>query len=157
MVSEGPTHRYAALGNVLITLYWGTPQVAALRERKPWVEKTLGRYEGMGLLVVIDSAVDGKLPGADFRRESKAQAAAYGDRVRVSASAIEGDTLKFSLIRTFMRGLAIVVKPAFPVKFFSNVTDASVFAAHCVQIDRGPSAAALADAVKTIRPNLAPT
>lgn len=152
VISEGPTHRFGALGNVLVTLYWGAPPAEALRDRVPWVKRALSRYEGLGLLVVIDGRADGILPGAAFRDESKRQAAEYGDRFRVSASAIEGEGLKFALVRTFLRGLAVVVKARFPVRFFDDVPSACAFTAECVAADEGPDAAMLQGAVEAIRP-----
>ena len=45
IVSRGDTHCYVGVGNVLITLYWGTPTVQALRDRLPWVRATLATHE----------------------------------------------------------------------------------------------------------------
>lgn len=152
IVSRGDTHCFVGVGNVLITLYWGTPSAQALRDRLPWVRATLAKFDAAGLLVVVDARADGLLPDAAFRAESKAQAAEFGDRIYVSASAIEGDDIKHSLVRTFLRGLTVVANVGFPVRFFASVPEAAELVAELSQEPGSPSADALIAAVESVRP-----
>jgi len=156
IVSRGDTHCYVGVGNVLITLYWGTPTAQALRDRLPWVRATLAKFDAAGLLVVVDARADGLLPDAAFRAESKAQSNEYGDRICVSASAIEGDDLKHSLVRTFLRGLTVVANVGFPVRFFATVPEAAELVAELSEEPGSPSAEQLIAAVESIRPVLTP-
>ena len=161
LVSEGPTHRFAAVRNVLVTLYWAAPTSEALMEREPWVREAHEKYEGFGLLVVVDARASGVLPDGDFRAASKRQALLYGDKMLVSASAIEGDGLTFKLLRTFLRALALVVNPKFPVRSFATVQEAAAFAVEACAEHEGPSVSELLQVVSSIRPvtlpNAAPT
>lgn len=152
IVSQGDVHRYIGVGNVLITLYWGTPTAQALRDRLPWVRASLAKYKGVGLLVVVDPRADGILPDGAFREESKGQAAEFGDRIYVSASAIEGDGLKHSLVRTFLRGLAVVANVGFPVRFCATLSEAASFAAQLCEEPNSPSAEELVAATEATRP-----
>ncbi|MFK7988345.1 MAG: hypothetical protein AB8I08_20155 [Sandaracinaceae bacterium] len=53
IVSEGPTHCFAGVGNVLVSVYWGAPGVGPLHERIPWIERTIATHGTFGLLVVV--------------------------------------------------------------------------------------------------------
>ncbi|MEM9072402.1 MAG: hypothetical protein AAGE52_28105 [Myxococcota bacterium] len=153
IVSQGDSHCFVGVGNVLITLYWGTPTAQALRDRLPWVRATLAKYQGVGLLVVVDSRAAGTLPDGSFREESRTQAAEFGDRVYVSASAIEGDSLMHSLVRTFLRGLAVVSNVGFPVRFFANLSEAAGLVAELSEEPSSPSAGELVAALEAARPS----
>jgi len=152
LVSEGPTHRFAAIRNVLVTLYWAAPSSGALMEREPWVREAYEKYEGFGLLVIVDARASGVLPDGEFRAASKRQALLYGDKMLVSATAIEGDGLTFKLLRTFLRGLALVVNPKFPVRSFATVEEAAAFVALACAEHEGPSVSELLEVVASIRP-----
>ena len=151
LVSEGPTHRFAGVGNVLVCLYWGSPTAEALRDRIPWVERALERYEALGLVVVITEDATGALPGREFRAESRAQVERFAGKILFSASVIEGDDLQHSLVRTFLRGLAVIVSRELEVKFFDAVPAALAWAAERVADLDGPSADRLAAVLDELR------
>ncbi|MFK7984398.1 MAG: hypothetical protein AB8I08_00075 [Sandaracinaceae bacterium] len=154
LVSEGPTHRFAGVGNVLVSVYWGAPQAGALRERIPWVEKTAARYTKFGLLVVVIDEAAGGLPDKAFREESRAQAKRWESQLAFSGSVIEGTDVMHTLLRTFLRGLSVVVGGQVQVGFFDSVLDGAAWVSrHAQGTDRdGPSASTLADAVAQLRP-----
>ncbi len=151
IVSQGPTHCFAGLRNVLISLYWGTPTADALREREAWLVSSMARYRGIGLLVVVDPRAEGVLPDKEFRSVSKQQADQFRGRIHVSSSAIEGEGLKHSLVRTFLRSLAIVAQIDFPVRFFATTKQAATFAAELCDEPDSPTASELIIAVEEIR------
>jgi len=151
-ISEGYTHRFAALGNVIVAVYVGAPEASALRERVPWIEKAIERYGGVGQLVVVDRRASGSLPNRAFRDESRAQADRYRGSILFSASVIEGDTVHHTLVRTFLRGLALVAGRDLPVRFFDEVAPAAEWAAGLASASGGPRASELAGAVELVRP-----
>ncbi|MCZ7685268.1 MAG: hypothetical protein M5U28_43430 [Sandaracinaceae bacterium] len=156
-ISEGPTHRFAGLGNVIVAVYVGAPAAGALRARVPWLEKALRRHGAVGQLVVVDRRASGTLPDREFRDESRAQAERYRGSILFSASVIEGDTVHHTLVRTFLRGLALVAGRDVPVRFFDEVPPAAEWAAALARGHGGPSASELAQAVEALRPCLEPT
>lgn len=92
LVSEGPNHRFGGIGNVLISVYWGAPDAAALEDRVPWVERMRAEYGQGGLLVWVCADASGSLPDAAFRQTSRAQSERYEGTIVFSASVIEGET-----------------------------------------------------------------
>jgi hypothetical protein len=152
-VSTGPTHRFAGVKNVLVCVYLGAPQGAALRERVPWIEETIARHGAVGLLVVVDARATGKLPDADFRNVSREQAARYKGRILFSASVVEGNDVHHALLRTFMRGLALVAGRDIPLRFFDAVRPAAEWAANKAHDYGGPAAEELERSVQLLRPS----
>ena len=150
-VSEGPTHTFVGVGNVLISLYWGSPGAEALREREGWVREAVARHGKIGLLVVVTAEAAGQLPGKDFRDVSRAQADRYRDAIAFSASVIEGAHVQHALIRTFLRGLAVVAGRGVAVRFFEDVSDGCAWAAEQAAPHGGPSAATLRRVVSVLR------
>jgi len=156
IVSEGPTHRFAAVRNVLITLYWAAPTSQALLEREPWVRRAHEKYTGFGLFVIVDARATGALPDAQFRAASKRQAKLYGDKMLISASAIEGNGLAFKLLRTFLRGLALVVHGKFAVRSCATVQEAAALVVEACADHGGPTNSELLQVVAAIRPATLP-
>lgn len=152
-ISEGHTHRFAALGNVIVAVYVGAPDAGVLRARVPWIEKVLERHGAIGQLVVVDRRASGSLPDRAFRDESRAQADRYRGSILFSASIIEGDTVHHTLVRTFLRGLALVAGKDVPVRFFDEVEPATAWAAALAHDHGGPSADELARAIDALRPH----
>lgn len=150
-VCEGPTHRFAGVRNVLVSVYWGAPRAEALRQRIPWVERTVATYGALGLLVVVPPDAAGHLPDRGFRDESRAQADRFRDHLRFSASVIEGDDVQHTLIRTFLRGLAVVAARGLEVRFFRAVHDGAAWASEQAEPFGGPSPQSLIDAVEALR------
>jgi hypothetical protein len=150
-VSSGPTHRFAGVRNVLVCLYLGTPDQRPLEERVPWIESTLEKHRGFGVLVVVDERTNGILPGAKFREVSRQQADRFAGRILFSASVIEGKGVQHTLVRTFLRSLALVSARELPLRFFDTVPPAALWAAQRAQNDAGPSASDLERAVEVLR------
>lgn len=150
-MSEGPTHTFVGVGNVLISLYWGSPTADALREREEWVRSTIASHGKIGLLVVVTADAAGNLPDREFREVSRQQADRYREGLSFSASVIEGHDVQHTLIRTFMRGLAVVVGRGVAVRFFDDVGEGCRWAAEQAQPYGGPSAATLQRMVAVIR------
>ena len=151
VVSEGPTHRFAGVGNVLVSVYWGAPTTEALRERIAWIERAIAAYPKFGLLVVVTPEAGGSLPGREFREESRAQAKRFEEHLAFSASVIEGRDLIHTLVRTFLRGLAVVVGKRVEVRFFESASDGAAWAAERAAPE-GPDARALLEAIDALRP-----
>lgn len=149
IVSEGPTHRFAGVENVLVSVYWGTPDVAALKARLPWFERAYAEHRRFGLLVVVTDDAAGKLPDRAFREESRLQAARFGSALAFSGSVIEGTSLAHTLLRTLLRGMRVAVGGDVEVEFFDAVQDG---AAWVESIAEGPSQQSLLDAVQALRP-----
>lgn len=150
-VSEGPGHRFAGVGNVLVCVYWASPPTDALLERLPWVERTVAEAGSVGLLVVVHEEAAGQLPGPAFRKESRRQAERFQDQIVLSATAILGDDVSHSLIRTFLRGLAVVAARKIDVRFFDDTTDAARWTAEGMAAHGGPSVSELLQAVEALR------
>ncbi len=150
-ISEGPTHRFAGLRNVIVALYAAAPPASALRERLPWIERALATHGAFGQIVIVDGRAAGSLPGPAFRDESRAQTQRYRGSILFSASVIEGDGVQPVLVRTFLRGLALVAAKDVPVRFFEDVRPAVAWAAERARPHGGPSAQELAEAIEALR------
>lgn len=155
-VSDGPTHTFVGVGNVLVSLYWGSPPADALRARVSWVESAIAQYEKFGLLVVITGDAAGQLPDREFREVSRQQADRYRDAILFSASIIEGSNMQHSLVRTFLRGLAVVAGRGITVRFFESVPEGCAFAGEAVAPYGGPSPATLQRVVAVLRADASP-
>jgi hypothetical protein len=154
-VSAGPSHRFAGVGNVIVAMYAGAPEASALADRSPWIEQALRRYAGIGQLVIVDRDASGSLPGREFREASREQADRYRGSILFSACVIEGQGVHHALVRTFLRGLALVAGKDVPVRFFDTVAPAAGWAEALVQPHAGPSAGELSQAVDALRAALA--
>lgn len=151
-ISEGPTHCFAGVRNVLVSLYWAAPTARALHDRIPWIERVLQDHGKAGLMVVVTNDAAGALPTQEFRAESRAQAKRYGDRILFSASVIEGKAIQHSLVRTFLRGLAVVIaRDNIVVRFFDEAEPAIVLASELATPFGGPSVDELTQALATLR------
>lgn len=150
-VSAGPTHRFAGVGNVIVAVYGGAPEASALADREPWIEQALRRFAGVGQLVIVDRDASGSLPGREFREASREQADRYRGSILFSACVIEGQGVHHTLVRTFLRGLALVAGKDVPVRFFDTVAPAASWAGTLTEPHGGPSAAELTKAIATVR------
>lgn len=155
-ISEGPMHRFVGVGNVVVAMYVGAPDATALEARVPWIEETLRTHGGVGQLVVVDRSASGSLPDRAFREASRAQADRYRGSILFSVSVIEGDGVHHALVRTFLRGLALVAGKDVPVRFFEEVAPAVAWAEPLARPHGGPSASELVRAVEAVRPRIAP-
>lgn len=127
-ISTGRNHHFFGLENVLVMYYIAAPPADALREREDWVKRTLKSHPKLALLVVVDRRATGLLPDAEFRAVSKEQGLKYGDFIACSAVVLEPASVWSSLLRSFLRTLSMVIRPAFPIRYFDNVRDAVPFA-----------------------------
>ncbi len=151
LIDADPTHVYAGLRNVVVAIYFASPPASALRARIPWIERTLERHGAIGQLVVVDPRAAGSLPDRAFRDESRAQTDRYHESILFSATVIEGEGIQHVLVRTFLRGLAVVAGKDLPVRFFDEVPPAARWAEQLARDHDGPSAGALAGAVERLR------
>lgn len=155
-ISESHTHRFVGVGNVIVAVYVGAPEATALRARIPWIEQAIRTYGAVGQLVVVDRTASGSLPDRAFRDESRAQADRYRGSILFSASVIEGNAVHHALVRTFLRGLALVAGKDVAVRFFDEVAPAARWAEELARDRGGPSASMLERAVDALRPRAAP-
>ncbi|MCB9592154.1 MAG: hypothetical protein H6719_05425 [Sandaracinaceae bacterium] len=151
LVSEGPNHRFGGIGNVLISVYWGAPDAAALEDRVPWVERMRAEYGQGGLLVWVCADASGSLPDAAFRQTSRAQSERYEGTIVFSASVIEGGDLLHGLVRTFLRGLAVVASRRVSTAFFDDEASALAWVEARAKPHGGPDVATLRNALETLR------
>jgi len=151
LVSEGPVHRFAGLGNVLISLYWGAPDAAVLDERVEWIERMGARHGQGGLFVVVSGDASGSLPDAAFREKSRAQAQRFDGTIVFSASVIEGQGILHGLVRTFLRGLSVVASRRVATAFFDDVAPALAWVEASAVPHGGPNATQLRNALETTR------
>ncbi|MCA9610422.1 MAG: hypothetical protein KC619_32725 [Myxococcales bacterium] len=151
VVSEGPVHCFAALGNVLLSVYWGAPDAAVLHDRIAWVERVRASHGKGGLLVVVCDGASGSLPDAAFRERSRAQAQRFEDTIVFSASVIEGDGVLPGLVRAFLRGLALLAPRRVETAFFERVEPAAAWVEARAVPHGGPDATQLRNALETLR------
>lgn len=141
---------FAGVRNVLISYYRSAPDAQALRDRAPWAQRMFTRYGIGGLFVVVDRAAKGTLPDAEFRRVSKEQTAKFREHVAFSAVVIEGTGVERALLRTFLRGVAMVAGRSVSVQFFEGAAPGAAFAARRAGVE-GPKAQQLLDVLAEIR------
>ena len=151
LVSEGDAHAFAGVRNILISLYSGTPHASILETRLPWVQRGVDLYEKLGLLVMITREAAGILPDRAFRQASKAQADRFRSSIAFSATVIKGDDLGHRLIRTFLRGMAVVSPHEIEVRFFRQPRPAIEWACELAKPHGGPSPEELDLGLQTLR------
>jgi hypothetical protein len=106
-------------------------------------------HERIALVVVVDKAAVGPLPGQEFRALVKEQAAQYAQYTACSAVVLEGDSMWFSLLRAGLRSLTMVTRVSFPVRYFDTVHQAAPFAVESAGTT--VTAGVLADALESVR------
>lgn len=148
-VSQGPTHHFFAIENVLITYYVQVPPLDALRAREIWLRSVTRKHDHIALMVVVDKDAVGPLPGQEYRALIQEQAAQYKQFTACSAVVLEGNSTWFSLLRAGLRSLTMLTRVSFPVRYFENVQDAAPFAVECA--GTRVSARAVADAIASVR------
>ena len=134
LVTEGPAHRFVAIENVFISLYWGPTDAAALKARLPWAERCLESYGKFGQLVVVDRHAHWEMPSSEWREESARQRKRFESSVAFNAIVIEPTDTKAALIRTLARGLVLtmLLGSRIPYRVFDTVHPAADYCArHC--------------------------
>ncbi len=81
---------------------------------------------------------------------SKEQTAKFRDHIAFSAIVIEGTGVERALLRTFLRGVAMVAGRSVSVQFFEGVAPGAAFAARRAGVE-GPKAQLLLDVLAEIR------
>ena len=148
-VSQGPTHHFFGLDNILVTYYVQVPPLEALREREAWMRTITRTHDRIALLVVVDKNAVGPLPGDDFRAVLRDQAEQYKHLTACSAVVLEGNGMWFSLLRAGLRSLTLASHVSFPVRYFDKIGDAAPFAVACV--DAAVESRAIAQAIESVR------
>jgi hypothetical protein len=148
-VSQGPTHHFFGLDNILVTYYVQVPPLEALREREAWMRTITRTHDRIALVVVVDKNAVGPLPGDDFRAVLRDQAEQYKHLTACSAVVLEGNGMWFSLLRAGLRSLTLASHVSFPVRYFDKIGDAAPFAVACV--DAAVESRAIAQAIESVR------
>lgn len=148
-VSQGPTHHFFGLENILVTYYVQVPPLAALRDREVWMREITRKHDRIALLVVVDKDAVGPLPGDDFRAVLRDQAEQYKHLTACSAVVLEGNGMWFSLLRAGLRSLTLASHVSFPVRYFDKVGDAAPFAVACV--DAAVETRTITQALESVR------
>jgi hypothetical protein len=148
-ISQGPTHHFFGLENILVTYYVQVPPIEALRERDAWMRSITRKHDRVALLVVVDKDAVGPLPGEEFRTVLREQAEQYKHLTACSAVVLEGNGMWFSLLRAGLRSLTLASHVSFPVRYFDKIGDAAPFAVACV--DAMVDSRAIARALESVR------
>lgn len=148
-VSQGPTHHFFALENILVTYYVQVPSVHALRERDAWMRAITRTHDRVALVVVVDRDAVGPLPGEEFRAVLREQAEQYKHLTACSAVVLEGNGVWFSLLRAGLRSLTLASHVSFPVRYFDTIREAAPFAVACV--DAMVDSRAIVEALESVR------
>lgn len=151
IVSQSNAHVFGAVGNVLITHYFETPDGASLHERVSWFERVSEEHGSFGLVVVIDEKNGGELPGSEFRTISQEQAQRFAGKWKFSAIVIESRSLKARVLRKVLDQLSQRMSRDVEVRFFKAVGDATAWAAEQARAHGGPAAVELQEASRQLR------
>lgn len=153
ILTEGPTHRFATIENVVVAMYWGMPDVQSLRARLPWAERAVEKYGSLGQLVVLDRSSQWAMPSAEWRDESRAQSKRFESVLDFASIVIEPDDVKSAMLRTMIRGLAftLALDRRFRIKIFDDVDSGAAYAEQHGRI----SAARLRNVAEALRPDVA--
>jgi len=114
---------YGMLGPVFLLFYRTAPAFEDLRQRLPHLDELRARSEKGAFLSVIDGSRAKAFPDHPTRQETKRQAQEFGEAVAVGAVVLEGDGVRESLIRSFVRGLLMLKRSPMPYRFFATVED----------------------------------
>lgn len=131
----------------MILVYRASPTTADLRPRERWLRELVRRFpEGIGVVTLVVREASGKLPGADVRRESERQIGLVDEHVRCGALVLEGEGVDFTLLRSLLRGIAMVSKRRFPYQFFDTVAGSAPWLGKHLGADGAEVAAAVEEA-----------
>mgnify|MGYP000844772144 FL=1 len=148
-VSQGPTHHFFGLENILVTYYVQVPPLEALREREAWMRTITRTHDRIALMVVVDKNAIGPLPSDEFRAVLRDQAEQYKHLTACSAVVLEGNGMWFSVVRAGLRSLTVATHVSFPVRYFDKITLAAPFAVACV--DAAVDSRDIAEALESVR------
>ena len=154
LVSEGPSHKFGAVENVLVAMYWGRPEAQSLRDRLPWAERALATYGSLGQLVILDRSTVWAMPSPEWRAESRAQSKRFESVLDFASVVLEPDDAKSALLRTLARGLAftLAMDRRYTMKLFDDLDSGALYAERHGRV----SATRLRNVAEALRPH-APT
>lgn len=132
----------------MILVYRASPTPDDLRPRERWLRELVRRSpQGIGVVTLVVKEASGKLPGAEVRRESERQIQLVDEHVRCGALILEGKGVDFTLLRSLLRGIAMVSGRRFPYQFFDTVPAAAPWVGKTL----GAEAAEIAGAIEEAR------
>lgn len=151
LLTEGPTHRFATIENVVVAMYWGMPDAQSLRDRLPWAERTVEEYGSLGQLVVLDRSSQWAMPSPEWREESRAQSKRFESVLDFASVVIEPDDVKSAMLTTMIRGLAftLALDRRFRIKVFDDLYSGAAYAEQHGRV----SAARLRNVAEALRPD----
>lgn len=149
-MSEGPTHRFVAVENVIVTLYWGMSDADSLQRRLPWAERVVETYGSLGQLVVADPSAEWSMPSPEWREVSRAHSKRFQSVVDFTSIVLEPDDVKSALLRTLARGLTFTLSldRRIKLKVFDDLHSGTSYAERHGRV----SALRLSELVRCIRP-----
>jgi hypothetical protein len=140
-------HVCATWRSLMILVYKASPTPADLRPRERWLRELVRRFpEGIGVVTLVVKESSGALPNAEVRRESERQIALVDEHVRCGALILEGSGVDFTLLRSLLRGIAMVSGRRFPYQFFDTVAGSAPWLGKHLGADAADVAAAIEEA-----------
>lgn len=145
-------YAFARSGDVVIHLWrvqLNGPRLAAARKHSEKCRAALHRY---ALLTMFATDIGTFAPDiSDEARNGVADLARWSaTTVTAAAGVIEGTGFLPAMIRAAGNGVAMVARPAFPLKLFSTVPDSALWLAQTLRWSEGRSAE-LVEAVEVVR------
>ena len=151
LVAVRPGAVFGSWRNIVIHVYRAAPTVDDLRMREPWFRTMVRRHpEGIGAVTVIDKDASGSLPDRHVRMISEKQLSDIAEHIKCGAVVLEGSGIQFTLLRSLLRGIAVIVRQQFPYRFFDDVSGATRWVGSHADV----SPAGLTSAIEELREKL---
>ncbi len=124
VLSLEPSHVVVARGHIVAAIWRRQMDLASARVAHAALRDVVKRHPGEGVYVtVIRGAVPP--PSDDVRRELVAMVRTGAGAYRGAAVIALGNAFVGSLVRSVVAGMVMIARPAFPMKVFSEVTEAT--------------------------------
>jgi hypothetical protein len=115
------------LAGAFVVVYWRVLTTCSAVRRIAHEVKSRARAGGEKILFIQVIDKNAKVPHSDARNALADLLRNASDSILASAVVMEGDSLRHSLGRGFVRALRILSRPAFPHEVFASIDEAIAF------------------------------
>ncbi|MDX2052562.1 MAG: hypothetical protein SFV15_09240 [Polyangiaceae bacterium] len=121
-----PEHCAATMGGLLILIIKEDPRPSIFEQQRRWIRKLKEvSPDGSAFLAVLQS--DTPPPTEEARLIIKRVFREFGQVMKAGAMVIEGDGFVAATFRSVLSMLVLALRPAYPLKVYRSVAEASVW------------------------------
>lgn len=117
--------KFGVYRQLLALVHQRAPTFADLHAREPFLARMVRKYPGgLALVTVVEEDTRGELPDAEYRKASQRQIERYAGRFKCAAVVLEGSGVRFTLLRTLLRGMVMFTRDQVDYGFFADTRGA---------------------------------